>query len=161
MFVIGTTPAAVLVPLMVRQLPESPAYLIAHGRRAEAEDIAREHGRELEAAPPLETGAGATVRTLFTGGRLVTTVALGVTSFMGLLLVHGLNSWLPTIMREADYDLGASLAFLLVLNLGAIAGLLVVGTFASVPGPPASSGSPPVRCSGRCCRRSCPSSAAT
>ena len=46
---------------------------------------------------------------------------------MGLLLVYGLNSWLPTIMREADYDLGAALAFLLVLNLGAIVGLLVAG----------------------------------
>ena len=49
---------------------------------------------------------------------------------MGLLLVYGLNNWLPTIMREADYDLGAQLAFLLVLNVGAIVGLLVAGTVA-------------------------------
>jgi MFS transporter, AAHS family, benzoate transport protein len=135
MFVIGAAPALVVVPLMVRHLPESPAYLIAHGRRPEAEQIARAHGLELEAAPPLETGATATVRTLFTGGRLRTTLALGVTSFMGLLLVYGLNSWLPTIMREADYDLGAALAFLLVLNVGAIVGLLVAGTFAERVGP--------------------------
>jgi benzoate transport len=135
MFVIGAAPALVLVPLMMSHLPESPAYLIAHGRRAEAEEIARQHGLELAAAPPVETGATATLRTLFTGGRLLTTLALGVTSFMGLLLVYGLNSWLPTIMREADYDLGASLAFLLVLNLGAIAGLLVAGRFAERVGP--------------------------
>jgi AAHS family benzoate transporter-like MFS transporter len=135
MFVIGAAPALVLVPLMLGHLPESPAYLIAHGRRPEAEEIARQHGLELEAAPPLETGATATLRTLFTGGRLRTTLALGVTSFMGLLLVYGLNSWLPTIMREAHYDLGASLAFLLVLNLGAIAGLLVAGTVAERVGP--------------------------
>jgi len=135
MFVIGALPALVVVPLMLRHLPESPAYLIAHGRRPEAEEIARRHGLELEAAPPVQTTAGATVRTLFTGGRLVTTVAIGVTSFMGLLLVYGLNSWLPTIMREADYELGTSLAFLLVLNLGAIAGLLVAGTVAERVGP--------------------------
>ena len=135
MFVIGAAPALLLVPLMLRHLPESPAYLIAHDRRQEAEEIARRYGLEPEAAPPLETGATATVRTLFTGGRLRTTLALGVTSFMGLLLVYGLNSWLPTIMREADYDLGAALAFLLVLNLGAIAGLLVAGTFAERVGP--------------------------
>jgi benzoate transport len=135
MFVIGAAPALLLVPLMLRHLPESPAYLVAHDRRQEAEEIARRYGLEPEAAPPLETGATATVRTLFTGGRLRTTLALGVTSFMGLLLVYGLNSWLPTIMREADYDLGAALAFLLVLNLGAIAGLLVAGTFAERVGP--------------------------
>jgi MFS family permease len=135
MFVIGAAPALVVVPLMLRHLPESPAYLVAHGRRPEAERIARAHGLQLETAPPLETGATATLRTLFTGGRLRTTLALGVTSFMGLLLVYGLNSWLPTIMREADYELGAALAFLLVLNLGAIVGLLIAGTFAERVGP--------------------------
>jgi MFS transporter, AAHS family, benzoate transport protein len=134
MFVIGAAPALVVVPLMLRNLPESPAYLIAHGRRPEAEEIARQHGLELETSPPLPTGAAASLRTLFTGGRLRTTLALGVTSFMGLLLVYGLNGWLPTIMREADYELGAALAFLLVLNLGAIAGLLVAGRVAERTG---------------------------
>ena len=133
MFVLGSLPALVLVPLMLARLPESPAYLVAKGRRAEAEDVARRHGLELEqpAAPVAEQAgdsAGATLKTLFTGGYLRNTVAIGVTSFMGLLLVYGLNNWLPTIMKEADYDLGAALAFLLVLNVGAIAGLLLAGT---------------------------------
>ena len=97
--------------------------------------MARRHGLELEdpAAPVAahagET-AGATMKTLFTSAYVRNTVVIGVTSFMGLLLVYGLNNWLPTIMREADYDLGAQLAFLLVLNVGAIAGLLVAGTVA-------------------------------
>jgi MFS family permease len=134
MFVLGALPALVVVPLMLWRLPESPAYLVAHGRRAEAETVAAQYGLDLEAAPPMPTGATATLRTLFTGGRLRTTLAIGVTSFMGLLLVYGLNSWLPTIMREADYDLGAALAFLLVLNLGAIAGLLVAGRVAERTG---------------------------
>ncbi|WNV73817.1 aromatic acid/H+ symport family MFS transporter [Geodermatophilus sp. DSM 44513] len=135
MFVIGALPALVLVPLMVRHLPESAGYLLAQGRCAEAEEVARRHGLTLDDAPVPAgeegaTGAAATVRTLFTAGRLRNTVAVGVTSFMGLLLVYGLNNWLPTIMREAGYDLGSSLAFLLVLNVGAIVGLLVAGTVA-------------------------------
>jgi MFS transporter, AAHS family, benzoate transport protein len=135
MFVIGALPALVLVPLMLRHLPESAAYLASHGRRVEAEEVARRYGLELEdpAAPVAahagET-AGATLKTLFTPAYVRNTVVIGVTSFMGLLLVYGLNNWLPTIMREADYDLGAQLAFLLVLNVGAIAGLLVAGTVA-------------------------------
>jgi benzoate transport len=138
MFVIGALPALVLVPLMLRHLPESASYLVAHGRRAEAEGIARRYGLELESAPATgvphagEAGAGAaaTVRTLFTAGYMRNTVVIGVTSFMGLLLVYGLNNWLPTIMREADYELGDALAFLLVLNVGAIVGLLVAGAVA-------------------------------
>jgi MFS transporter, AAHS family, benzoate transport protein len=46
---------------------------------------------------------------------------------MGLLLVYGLNTWLPQIMRAAGYELGAALALLLVLNVGAVLGLLVSG----------------------------------
>jgi benzoate transport len=135
MFVLGALPAVVLVPLMLRHLPESAAYLASHGRRAEAEEVARRYGLDLEvpAAPVAahagET-AGATLKTLFTPAYVRNTVVIGVTSFMGLLLVYGLNNWLPTIMREADYDLGAQLAFLLVLNVGAIAGLLVAGRVA-------------------------------
>jgi AAHS family benzoate transporter-like MFS transporter len=135
MFVIGALPALVLVPLMLRQLPESASWLVAHGRRTEAEDVARRHGLDLEmpAAPVAEhagEAATATIKTLFTSGYVRNTVVIGVTSFMGLLLVYGLNNWLPTIMREADYELGAALAFLLVLNVGAVVGLLVAGTVA-------------------------------
>lgn len=58
------------------------------------------------------------------------TLAFWVASFMGLLLVYGLNQWLPTIMRDAGYALGAALAFLLVLNVGAVIGLLIAGPLA-------------------------------
>ena len=132
MFVIGSLPALVLVPLMLRHLPESPGYLVAHGRRAEAEQIATAYGLTLEPADaaPEPTTAATTIRVLFSPTYLRTTIAIGVTSFMGLLLVYGLNSWLPTIMREAGYDLGAALAFLLALNVGAVVGLLVAGQVA-------------------------------
>jgi MFS family permease len=124
---------------MLRFLPESAAYLVAHGRRAEAEQVARGYGLELEApAAPVEPragdpgtgGAAATLTTLFSGAYIRNTVAIGVTSFMGLLLVYGLNNWLPTIMRGAGYQLGDTFAFLLVLNVGAVVGLLVAGSVA-------------------------------
>ncbi len=67
---------------------------------------------------------------LFQHGLARSTVAFWVTSFMGLLLVYGLNTWLPQIMREAGYELGAALALLLVLNVGAVLGLLVAGQVA-------------------------------
>ncbi|MBN6041908.1 aromatic acid/H+ symport family MFS transporter [Amycolatopsis sp. 195334CR] len=104
MFVAGALPALVLVPLMVRFLPESAAF---------------------ERTRPAETVAG-----LFRGGVLRSTLAFWVTSFMGLLLVYGLNTWLPEIMRQAGYPLGAALGLLLTLNLGGVAGLVVAGRVA-------------------------------
>ena len=139
MFVIGALPALVLVPLMLKNLPESTSFLVSRGRREEAERLASRYGISLEPQEVREvtaeerasegTGFGA-VKTLFSGGYLLGTLAFSVASFMGLLLVYGLNQWLPTIMRDAGYALGAALAFLLVLNLGAVAGLLLAGPVA-------------------------------
>ncbi|HJX44485.1 MAG TPA: MFS transporter, partial [Geodermatophilus sp.] len=50
MFVIGAAPALVLVPLMVARLPESASWLLAAGRRAEAEQVAGRYGLALEDA---------------------------------------------------------------------------------------------------------------
>ncbi|MGH3086794.1 MAG: MFS transporter, partial [Rubrobacteraceae bacterium] len=136
MFVVGALPALVLVPLMLKNLPESPSFLIARGRRAEAEELADRHGVAIpreEVQTEERTSAGGrfgALKTLFSGGFLLGTLAFSVASFMGLLLVYGLNQWLPTIMRDAGYALGAALAFLLVLNVGAVIGLLVAGPVA-------------------------------
>jgi AAHS family benzoate transporter-like MFS transporter len=108
MFVIGALPALVLVPLMVAFLPESESF-----------------ERERRDAPRNPLGV------LFRGAFGRATIAFWVTSFMGLLLVYGLNTWLPEIMRAAGYELTAGLALLLVLNVGAVIGLLVAGQVAN------------------------------
>ncbi len=105
MFVLGALPALVFVPLLLRFLPESSDF---------------ERSR-------VETSSRNPVSGLFHGGMLMATIAFWVASFMGLLLVYGLNTWLPSIMRTAGYQLDAALALLLVLNVGAVLGLLVAG----------------------------------
>jgi MFS family permease len=117
MFVIGALPALVLVPLLWKYLPESEAFLRA---RAGLDVPAR------GAAKPSKNPIGI----LFHHGLARSTAAFWITSFMGLLLVYGLNTWLPQIMRAAGYELGAALALLLVLNVGAVLGLLVAGKVA-------------------------------
>jgi MFS family permease len=105
MFVVGALPALLLVPLMIKHLPDSVA--------------------------PVEHRAGSSIKralsTLFRGRMIAVTIAFWVTSFMGLILVYGLNTWLPEIMRQAGYPLGAALGLLLTLNFGGVAGLLVAG----------------------------------
>ncbi len=120
MFVIGALPALVLVPLIWRYLPESTAFLKAQN----ADPAAKSATKSAPKAGKNPVGM------LFHHGLARSTIAFWVTSFMGLLLVYGLNTWLPQIMREAGYELGAALALLLVLNVGAIVGLLIAGTVA-------------------------------
>lgn len=105
MFVVGAIPSLVLVPLLVAKLPES-------------------------FSPRERTTSRNPVSMLFRGGLTRPTLAFWVASFMGLLLVYGLNTWLPEIMRSAGYPLGAALALLLVLNVGAVLGLLLAGKVA-------------------------------
>lgn len=133
LFIAGAIPSLLLVPLMIAFLPESPAYLLTQGRTDEARAIAQANGISLEAGHlHTERPAGAearpiTWRTLTEPAYLRRTIALAFTSFFGLLLVYGLNNWLPQIMREAGYELGAALTFLLLLNAGAVVGLLIAG----------------------------------
>lgn len=107
MFVVGALPALVLVPLMIRYLPDSVTPT-------------QRRGSSIKAALAL----------LFRGRMVGVTIAFWVASFMGLILVYGLNTWLPEIMRQAGYPLGASLGLLLTLNFGGVAGLLVAGVVA-------------------------------
>ena len=129
MFVFGALPALVLVPLLMKFLPESESFLQA--ARAKGSAVDRPAGQN---AHPAGGSGKQAIGTLFHHGLLRSTLAFWVTSFMGLLLVYGLNTWLPQIMREAGYDLGASLALLLVLNAGGVAGLLVAGRVADTIG---------------------------
>jgi AAHS family benzoate transporter-like MFS transporter len=128
MFWIGALPLVTVVPLLWRFLPESVSYLAAKGRTEEA---AREAARSGVPVPDVSrTSAGSQTKSgvagLFTRRHLVPAVLFAVTSFFGLLLVYGLNTWLPQIMKAAGYPLSSSLLFLVMMNVGAVAGSILV-----------------------------------
>ncbi len=136
MFWIGVAPLFLVVPFAYKFLPESVSFLVARGRHQEAARLAARHGIPLAAAEndarqngDGRRGAGA-IAVLFSRNKLAATILFGVASFFGLLLVYGLNTWLPQIMRQAGYPLGSALRFLLVLNLGAVVGTLLVSLLA-------------------------------
>ncbi|MFI2413820.1 MFS transporter [Streptomyces sp. NPDC018947] len=54
-------------------------------------------------------------------------VGIWVASFMGLLLVYGLNTWLPKLMNDAGYPVPTAVTQLLVLNAGGVVGLVLGG----------------------------------
>jgi AAHS family benzoate transporter-like MFS transporter len=127
---LGVVPL-LLVPVALRLLPESPAFLRARGRAAEADRIAAAFGLPAPAAPVAQpAGRRSPVRALFADGMGSATIGIWVVTVCSLLTLFGLSTWLPQIMRTAGYGLSSSVAFLLVYSAGGIVGTLVAANLA-------------------------------
>lgn len=134
MFWIGALPVVLLLPLALWKLPESPRWLVARGRVAEAQAVTAKFGAPAPALAEIEAERAATPQVgfsaLVTRQYFLSTLILGVMSFGGLLLTYGLNTWLPKIMETIGYDSRNSLAFLLMLNGGAVVGGVIASRVA-------------------------------
>ncbi|MFE5917263.1 MFS transporter [Streptomyces sp. NPDC056468] len=118
------------VPVLAKFLPESLSFLVAKGRSEEAGELARRYEVALPAAPADEqatAGRWNSLVSLFRGGEWSQTLLYWPASFGGLLLVYGVATWLPTLMRGEGYNLGSALTFVVLFNLGGIVGMLVAG----------------------------------
>lgn len=128
-FFVAVVPLLVL-PLLVRQLPESLNFLLRQGQVGRARDLL------CRAVPDYVPGADdrlslaqgqtskVSIAQLFHDGRALSTLMLWLAFFCCLMMVYALSSWLPKLMSTAGYGLTSSLAFLLALNFGAIFGAI-------------------------------------
>lgn len=123
-----------LVPLLLRYLPESPEFLAASGQRERLIRVLRriEPGGSFTDVVAAVRPAASTARVtrLLTGGNAVNSVLIWVFFAMCMLLSYGLNTWLPKLMQTAGYPLGSALWNLVVLNLGGMIGAVVGGWLA-------------------------------
>ncbi|MDQ0616091.1 MFS transporter [Arthrobacter globiformis] len=134
MFIVGGVAGFALVPLLWFRLPETlPPSHAAEQETAAAGAVTR--SREARpAATPRAEAPQASIRDLIRKPYPFVALGIAVASFMGLLLVYGLNTWLPQLMASAGYTVSAGLVLLLVLNVGAVAGLVVAGILADKHG---------------------------
>jgi AAHS family benzoate transporter-like MFS transporter len=145
LFWIGALPLVTLLPLAYFKMPESVAWLVSRGRIEEAREVSSRTGMPMpehvpvpaaESTAATESGTGhAGYRGLFDRQNWLPSVLLGLTSVTTLLLVYSLNTWLPELMLRAGFDAKGSLAFLLVLNGGAIVGAMLGSRIADRFGP--------------------------
>lgn len=136
MFWIGVIPV-LIIPFIIKFLPESISFLLVKKEFAKADSIAKEFNLPAEFTQAQSNTANkssgsklAAIASLFSKENIRATVFFWITFFMGLLMIYGLSTWLPKMMREAGYPLGPSLGFLLMLNFSAAVGALLAGTAA-------------------------------
>lgn len=147
LFLIGASPLLFLLPLAFFALPESPRWLVARGRKADALSVCARFGLPEEqfivadkAEPTAQEIAATTDKQrdlektgfagIFSRSYLPGTALIGIMSFIGLLSTYGLNTWLPKIMQANGASSHDSLYSLLALNGGAVVGGLIAARFA-------------------------------
>ena len=130
LFMLGALPLVTLLPLAFIKMPESIAWLASRGKMEQAQKLSEKTGVPVPAAAVAPTGdtpakeeGPAGFAGLFSGHYFLSTVLIGLLSAACLLLVYALNTFLPLIMQSKGTAVNP-LAFLLVLNGGAVIGAL-------------------------------------
>lgn len=136
MFYIAGIPA-LLLPIIWKMLPESLMYLVKEKRDDDAKKIISRLAPKETITPSTTLlldeptkGDDAPIKALFLKNRGFSTIMFWVAFFMCLLMVYALASWLPKLMIQAGYSLGASMLFLFALNIGGMIGAIGGGVLA-------------------------------
>jgi len=127
----------VLVPAILKYLPESMPFLLKSGRHDELKRIVarlepgyRPADTDRFTVPAEDKADNAPVKHLFQDGRGFSTIMFWIAFFMCLFMVYALSSWLTKLMAAAGYSLGSALTFVLTLNFGAMIGAILGGWLA-------------------------------
>ena len=130
---IGAIPL-LFIPFLLKAIPESLDYLLNN----------KQHDRIVKVVNKIQLSTNATldftyqkreqaqkspVSALFTKKFAVTTIMFWLSCFCTFILMYSLNTWLPTLMLQAGYNLSSSLMFVAVLQIGSIVGTLVLSNF--------------------------------
>ena len=136
MFFIAGIPL-LLLPVIWKFLPESLTFIVQQNRQAEARKIVRRLAPTVTVKEDttfelhqVDVPESANVVSLFKRGRAVNTLLFWVAFFTCLLTMYALSSWLPKLMMAAGYSMDNSLMFMMVMNIGAVIGIVGGGILA-------------------------------
>ncbi|WP_337180589.1 MFS transporter [Sphingopyxis granuli] len=117
-----------MIPFLLRTMPESLAYLVNNGRHEELAALAKRidpsfpADAELAIVAKVDSPGAVPAAKLFKDGRAWSTLMIWVAFMTGLFMVYALNSWLTKLMAMSGHSLGSALNFVIVFNLGSIVG---------------------------------------
>ncbi|MDZ7914880.1 MAG: aromatic acid/H+ symport family MFS transporter [Rhodococcus sp. (in: high G+C Gram-positive bacteria)] len=129
-YLVGALPAVILVPLLLRYLPETvkPSAPVRLSGSTPAVDGSAPP--ENHAAPAITATLGTRVARLFQDGFAVPTLIFWAVTFLSLLTLFGATTWLPSLMTAAGFGVGSALVFLVLLNAGGVVGTIVASSIA-------------------------------
>jgi len=134
-FTFGGLVPLLLLPAMVRWLPESLQFLVLRGRPPG--EIARwlarigvpaaAPGEEVRYAVREEGRRGLPLPHLFREGRAAATALLWVANFANVLNAYFVSSWLPTVVRDAGFATSTAVLVGTAVQVGGALGTIVLG----------------------------------
>lgn len=123
-------PTGLLLIFLNRFIPESPRFLLAHGRKKEAENILKDFGVVIAKSPAApaksERPVSAKRIKLFTMPYLPHTLAMMLYGLASGLVTYCFLLWLPSNLRIEGLGVGSSDAILAKSALAAFPGILIV-----------------------------------
>ena len=126
-----------LLPVIWKFLPESLAFIVKENKQDKARSIVRRLAPNLAVSestvfslPKVDVPESANVVSLFRRGRTTNTLLFWLAFFTCLLTMYALSSWLPKLMMAAGYSMDNSLMFMMVMNVGAVVGIVGGGVLA-------------------------------
>jgi MFS transporter, AAHS family, 4-hydroxybenzoate transporter len=134
-FWVGALAPLVLLPLLLRFLPESPVFMLRRGqdpqrvyrifRRIDPTLVPTEAPRFDVAGE--DSGKRAALSSLFTRDRVLGTALLWFVFAINLAEFYALQSWLPTILAGLDYDMSVVVTTTTLTTVGGIAAAFITG----------------------------------
>ena len=141
MLALGGLAPLVLVPVLMRWLPESLYFLVGHKRQRKAllrlvtAIGGRDSWRGVILVGDLPEQPRSPVSVLFQRERVLRTLMLWLTFFCGLFVFYLLTNWLPTILRSSGYGASEAATIASMIPLGGVLGSIVMALLLDKLGP--------------------------
>lgn len=145
LLIVGGALPMLLLPLLMRALPESIRYRIASGKgngkgggklldtmqaiAPECDFTGKYFVIDEAASTPASAHASTPIRSLFSSDLLFGTILLWIAAFACLLVVYFLGSWLPTLIGNAGIALPRAALMTAMYLAGNTLGAVVLGYF--------------------------------